>query len=724
MRGDTSRVVGDFNRAKGPVVGAMRSIGAAAGRAMSQAMALAGVAGFGTLFFMAGQEAVTFEKAMIDVRANARLLGKEGETAFQKLVDLARELGAATQFTAVQAAQALNQMVLGGLSAEEAIGAVPHVLNLAASANLELAESATIVVNNMRKYGMEATDTARIADYLSSAQSRAQITAGQLAAGLQSLGSISAAMNVSFRDTVAILTGMGRSGTEMSRAGAALAMALARLSRQPAEVKDVLEEMNVEMQKFVMPGGGVDLIGVFRAIADALPTDPIRRGAKAMELFGARGREILGVLNLMAKGRFVEETAKGLDEDLGRAAKVAAAKMSVFWGTLKKVRSALGELFIAGLTPVLRIIEPFVLRIRDMAVWTSVAATRMFDLFQTVRESPFGEFLGRWVKLISLSMSAVSVLSSVKIALGILNVAFITLMGPMGGAIGLLTAIGAAFVYAVGEGETFGDRMQDVFENKIPSYIDTAKFALRNLGPVAELAATNISLAFAKMHPKIESIMQEVGALFYATWEVSGDWFNAFLETMRTGLLELKNLVVAFAEGMEAAWKAMLAGDIANLPEKMWTGFMEEFISQPDVKERFPVDIAEKFKKEYAAAMEGFMMPETGLVEKLEAQREKLLGRIAQDEVSRAKDMAKAVDRAIRQQVDVETVITPPGAEKIGEGFGRVGFAEFGKQIQDAILQKKDPVLGEAKNQTKIQTKINNELVKLNAKQPQLGFLV
>jgi TP901 family phage tail tape measure protein len=368
VRGDASRVQRDFRSMQGPMTKQATKLGGVVGRAFSAAMMVVGVAGFSQILRMAGREAVGFEKKMVDVRANARLLGDQGTKAFQQLNRTARMLGATTQFTAVQAAQALDKMVLAGLDAREAMEAVPSVLNLAASANLELAESAKIVVDNMRKYGLEAADTGKIADFLSSAQSRAQITARDLAQGLLSLGAISTSMNASFQDTVALLTGMGRAGTEMSRAGTALAVALGRLARQPKEVENALAELNIEVQDFVGPDGAFQIIPLFKAISTSLDPNPIVRGRQAMELFGARGREILGILNLMRQGTFVEETQVGLMNDLGRAARVSEAKLSTFWGMLKKVRSALGELFIAGLTPVLKSLEPFLERVRGAAI--------------------------------------------------------------------------------------------------------------------------------------------------------------------------------------------------------------------------------------------------------------------------------------------------------------------------------------------------------------------
>lgn len=408
-------------------------IGMAMGRALSMAMVAGGVAGFAGIFAMATREVIGFERKMVDVRANARLLGKEGGEAFELLNATARELGATTQFTAMQVAKALDWMVLGGLRAREAIEAVPGVLNLASSANLELAESAKIVVDNMRKYGMEASETGKIADFMSSAQSRAQITARDLAQGLQSLGSITTSMNVSFRDTVALLTGMGRAGTEMSRGGTALSMALFRLAAPPKEAERALQMMNIQVRSFVDTESGVlNLIGLFKAIALALPTDPIERGAAAAALFGMRAREVLGVLNLLRDTTFVEETQVGLIEDLGRSARVSEAKLETFWGMLKKVRSVLGELAIAGLTPVLKKFQPLLENIRAGTAMFTKFVTWVYKTGAAISDLPFGFLLFGFWDVTKAGVILTGGLISMQFAVGKLTLAYKALGGAMG----------------------------------------------------------------------------------------------------------------------------------------------------------------------------------------------------------------------------------------------------------------------------------------------------
>jgi len=458
---DMTSAVKDIKRGKQKVAGSMKSLTSSVAASLKHMTAALGMAGVAGAFILATREAIMFQKAMVDVRANARLMGDQGLASFGKLNQIARDLGRTTQFTAMEAANALNKMVLAGLSAAEAAAAVPSVLNLAAAANLELAHAAKIVVDNMRKYGLAASDTTKISDMLVSAQSRAQITASDLAQGLLTLGSISAAMNISFRDTVAVLTGMGRAGTEMSRAGTALAIALGRLARQPKEVADALDDMNININDFVLPSGAFEIIPLFRKIAETLPTTPVERGAQAMQLFGARGREILGVLNLMSRGHFIEKTAKGLEDDVGRAAKIAAAKMETFWGTLKKTKSALAEMAIAGLTPLMNLFNPFLLSLKDLIVVLSAVVGKISSFIKETLGA--SSFLKTFISVLAgLTAGYYLLLTGLKLVVWWQG-SFLALSGPTGWAIltaGVI-ATGAAYVDLTSDIKTATEQLKE-----------------------------------------------------------------------------------------------------------------------------------------------------------------------------------------------------------------------------------------------------------------------
>ena len=107
---------------------------------------------------MAGE----FEKGMNQVQA----LTGATEKQFAALEEQAKELGATTQFSAGQAADAMGFLAQAGLDANEIIGTMPATLNLAASAQIGLAQTADLLTNIMKGYGRGVEDTTEITDIL------------------------------------------------------------------------------------------------------------------------------------------------------------------------------------------------------------------------------------------------------------------------------------------------------------------------------------------------------------------------------------------------------------------------------------------------------------------------------------------------------------------------------------------------------------------------------
>jgi TP901 family phage tail tape measure protein len=59
-----------------------------------------------------------YEDSMKQVQATMGLTGVEGEEAFKKLSEAAKEAGASTRFSASESADALNYLALAGYDAE------------------------------------------------------------------------------------------------------------------------------------------------------------------------------------------------------------------------------------------------------------------------------------------------------------------------------------------------------------------------------------------------------------------------------------------------------------------------------------------------------------------------------------------------------------------------------------------------------------------------------
>ena len=93
-----------------------------------------------------------FESAMNRVQA----LSGATDEQFMRLNETARELGKTTAFSASQAAIALGFLAMAGFSAEQSMAALPRVLQLASSAQMDLGQAADIASNVLAGYGLAA----------------------------------------------------------------------------------------------------------------------------------------------------------------------------------------------------------------------------------------------------------------------------------------------------------------------------------------------------------------------------------------------------------------------------------------------------------------------------------------------------------------------------------------------------------------------------------------
>src|SRR5690554_4096455 len=107
--------------------------------------------GFGAL---ALRTAGNFESSMNRVAAISQATGQE----LEQLENVARQLGATTQFSASQAADAMSFLAMAGFEVNEVTQAMPSVLNLAAAAQLDMASAADIASNIMSGFNMTANE--------------------------------------------------------------------------------------------------------------------------------------------------------------------------------------------------------------------------------------------------------------------------------------------------------------------------------------------------------------------------------------------------------------------------------------------------------------------------------------------------------------------------------------------------------------------------------------
>lgn len=204
-------------------------------------------------FVGAIENAMNFEHAMSRVKALTQSgLIRQGDfdavnANMQKLEAQARELGATTQFTMTQAADAMGYLGMAGWKTEQIYATMPGMLDLAAGAGVDLARTADIVSDNMTAMGVPVEKAGHFMDVYAYALTNANVSLESLGETMKYAAPVAAAFGASLEDTAAMTMMMGNAGIKGSMAGTALRMGLLRLSGPPKKASKEMEALGVSV---------------------------------------------------------------------------------------------------------------------------------------------------------------------------------------------------------------------------------------------------------------------------------------------------------------------------------------------------------------------------------------------------------------------------------------------------------------------------------------------
>lgn len=199
------------------------------------------------------ENAMTFEHAMSKVKALTQSgLIREGDldsvnANMQKLEEQARALGATTQFTMTQAADAMGYLGMAGWKTEQIYGTMPGMLDLAAGAGTDLARTADIVSDNMTAMGVPVEQAGHFMDVYAYALTNANVNLESLGETMKYAAPVAAAFGATLEDTAAMTMMMGNAGIKGSQAGTALRMGLLRLSGPPKKASKEMEALGISV---------------------------------------------------------------------------------------------------------------------------------------------------------------------------------------------------------------------------------------------------------------------------------------------------------------------------------------------------------------------------------------------------------------------------------------------------------------------------------------------
>lgn len=269
-----------------------------------------------------------FQTSMNQVSAVSGAVGNDLEALRQQ----ALELGRTTQFTTSQAADAMGFLAMAGFDADQILGAMPGTLQLAASAQMDMARAADVVTNILTGYNKEVSELPHVNDVLVKTFTSANTDLVKLAEAMKYAGPVASAAGVEFEEAAASLALMGNAGIQGSMAGTSLRGAISRILAPTKKVRDIMKEAGLSFS---------DAGGKLLPLADIIEQlEPHADDAGMfMELFGQRAGPALAAL--VSQGAdAVRELQDELKDSTGTAARIAAIQMQGFNGQMKELESA------------------------------------------------------------------------------------------------------------------------------------------------------------------------------------------------------------------------------------------------------------------------------------------------------------------------------------------------------------------------------------------------
>ncbi|MCO5338255.1 phage tail tape measure protein [Delftia tsuruhatensis] len=291
-----------------------------------------------TAFAGAVKGAADFEEAMSRVKAATDGTAEE----MAALRKAAEDAGANTKYTSVEAAAALENLAKAGLSANDAIAALPAVLSLAQAGDLALGQSAEFVTKAVMGMGLSFQDAGRVADVLAKGANATNTSVEGLAQALSYAAPVANTLGLSLESTVAIIGKFADAGIDASRAGTALNSILSQFANPASQFRKELGAAGIVTTDFE------------KALHQLAAKGP--EGARAINAVGLEAGPALRALLNQGMGALDDLTGK-LREAEGSAAATAKTMSDNLNGSIKGLSSVWDSLTTALATPVLPVLK-------------------------------------------------------------------------------------------------------------------------------------------------------------------------------------------------------------------------------------------------------------------------------------------------------------------------------------------------------------------------------
>ena len=209
----------------------------------------------------------------------------------------AKQMGATTVFSASESAEAMTFMAMAGWDTQQIVEGLPGVLDLAAASGESLALTSDIVTDALTAFGMQASESGRLADLLAKTSSSANTNVAMMGDTFRYVAPVFGAFGFSAEDA-ALATGlMANAGIKATQAGTTLRGALARLAKPTSEVTETMDALGLNITD--ADGNFLPFIDTMDQLREKFSQlTPEQQASSAASLFGTEAMSgMLAIVN-------------------------------------------------------------------------------------------------------------------------------------------------------------------------------------------------------------------------------------------------------------------------------------------------------------------------------------------------------------------------------------------------------------------------------------------
>jgi len=319
------------------------------------------------------RDAFNVIKDFDQAQANLAAITGKSREEISGLTKQAKELGSTTTFTATEVAGLQTELAKLGFETTEIDQSTESVLLFAKATGADLSEAAALTGSTLRAFGLDASESGRVASVLGVATTKTALDFGKLNTAMATIAPVANSFGFSVEETTALLGQLSNAGFDASSSATAtrniilnladsngdLAKALGRPIKSTADLAAGFNELEAQ---------GIDL-------------------AEALELTDKRSVAAFQTFRNQADGlQPLVESLTDVEEELN---KIAETQDDTLQGSISRLRSAwegyiLGVDGSSGASERLKEIIQFLADNLEVILDTIIRLARAFVVFKTV----------------------------------------------------------------------------------------------------------------------------------------------------------------------------------------------------------------------------------------------------------------------------------------------------------------------------------------------------